>query len=212
MIRSNIFNEQVEAYEAWYEKYPEVYQSEIIALKEQLSNLPENIKGIEVGLGTGRFAEPLGIKHGIEPSEEMAKKARKRGIEIMDGVAERLPYKDVQFDFVLFVTICHLTNVKKALTEANRVLKPGGSVIVGFLDKDQSIAMQYEENRERSSFYRNASFYTVKRIFKLLKDTRFKNPEINQTLFGNLEEIKTIQVPEPGFGKGSFVTVRAVKK
>lgn len=212
MIKSNIFNEQAEAYEAWYEKYPEVYQSEVEALKEQLSKLPENIKGIEVGLGTGRFSKPLGIKHGIEPSEEMAKKAKKRGIEIMDGVAERLPYKDFQFDFVLFVTICHLENIKRAFAEANRVLKTGGSVIVGFLDKDQSIARQYEEKRERSSFFRHATFYTVSRITQLLKDTRFKNPEINQTLFGNLEDIKIIQAPEPGYGKGSFVVVRAVKK
>ena len=201
MIQSNIFNEQVEAYEAWYEKYPAVYESEVVLLKEQLLELPENIKGIEVGLGTGRFARPLGIKQGIEPSEEMAKKAKKRGIEIMDGVAEQLPYKDMKFDFVLFVTICHLANVKKAFTEANRVLKPGGSVIIAFLDKDQSIAGQYEEKRERSIFFRNATFYTVKRITQLLKDARFIILDIGQTLFGNLEDIKTIQASKSGHGK-----------
>jgi SAM-dependent methyltransferase len=212
MVHSNIFNEQVDAYEAWFEKYPEVYESEVIAIREHFSKLPENIDGIEVGLGTGRFAYPLGIKQGIEPSEEMAKKARKRGLEIMNGVAEQLPYKDMKFDFVLFVTVCHLANVRKAFSEAHRVLKPGGSLLVGFLDKDQGIAMQYEEQRERSHFYKHATFYTVKRILQLLKDTRFINPEINQTLFGNLEEIKSIQSAEPGHGKGSFVVIRAVKK
>jgi hypothetical protein len=46
----NIFNENMEAYEAWYEKYPEVYLSEVAAIKEQLLKLPENIRGIEVGI------------------------------------------------------------------------------------------------------------------------------------------------------------------
>ena len=71
MLQIDIFNENVEAYEAWYEKYPKVYFSEITAIKEQLLKLPENLRGIEVGLGTGRFSEPLGIKEGIEPSDEM---------------------------------------------------------------------------------------------------------------------------------------------
>ena len=61
----NIFNENVEAYEAWYEKYTEVYLSEVSAIKEHLLKLPENIRGIEVGIGTGRFAQVLGIKEGM---------------------------------------------------------------------------------------------------------------------------------------------------
>ncbi|NNJ80588.1 MAG: class I SAM-dependent methyltransferase [Flavobacteriaceae bacterium] len=212
MYRTEVFNKNVEVYEAWYDKYHEVYMSELAALREQISTLPENIRGIEIGLGTGRFSEPLGIKEGIEPSEEMARKAVKRGIEIMEGVAERLPYGDMQFDFVLFVTICHLNNIRLAIKEAHRVLKPGGAIIIGFLDKDQSIAQQYMEKRDRSTFFRNATFYTVDRIRKLLEENKFKNLEFNQTLFGALDEISTIQIPEFGYGNGSFVVVKAVKK
>ena len=212
MIKTDVFSEHVEAYEAWYEKYPMVYQSELAAIKEQLFKLPQNIKGIEVGLGTGRFAQPLGIKEGIEPSTEMAKIAMKRGVEIMEGVAERLPYSDLHFDFVLFVTICHLKDIKAAFAQAHRVLKHGGSIIIGFLDKDQSIARQYEEKRDRSNFFKHASFYPVNRIEKLLKEAGFKNFEYNQTLFDALDEINEVQPPLKGFGKGSFVVVKAVKK
>jgi len=204
MIQIDIFNEYVEAYEAWYEKYPEVYLSEVSAIKEQLLKLPEKIKGIEVGLGTGRFAQPLGIKEGIEPSDEMAKKAIKRGIEVMNGVAERLPYGDLQFDFVLLVTICHLNKIKAAFAQAYRVLKHDGSIIIGFIDKNQSIAKQYEEKRARSNFFRHATFYTVNRIEKLLKEVGFRNFEYNQTLFGTLEQIKITQIPKQGFGEGLF--------
>ena len=212
MIKTDVFSEHVEAYEAWYEKYPVVYHAELAAIKEQLLKLPENIKGIEVGLGTGRFAQPLGIKEGIEPSTEMAKIAMKRGIEIMEGVAERLPYSDLHFDFVLFVTICHLKDIKAAFAQAHRVLKHGGAIIIGFLDKDQPIAKQYKEKRDRSNFFKHASFYPVNRIEKLLKEAGFKNFEYNQTLFGALDEIKEVQLPLQGFGKGSFVVVKAVKK
>ena len=212
MLQTEVFNENVKAYEAWYKKYPKVYLSEVAAIKEQLLKLPENIKGIEVGLGTGRFAEPLGIKEGIEPSSEMGKKAMKRGIEVMDGVAERLPYGDLQFDFVLLVTICHLDEIKEAFVQAYRVLKHGGSIILGFIDKDQSIAKQYEEKRDRSIFFRHASFYTVNRVESLLKEVGFRNFEYNQTLFGTLEQIKKIQTPKQGFGEGSFVVLKAIKK
>lgn len=212
MNQIDIFNEHVKEYEAWYDDYSEVYQSEILALQDQLLELPQNIRGIEVGVGTGRFSKPLGIKEGVEPSKEMAKRAVKRGIEIMKGTAERLPYAALQFDFVLFVTVCFIKNVKKAFEEAYRVLKPEGSVIIGFLDSDGQIAKRYAAERHRSDFYHKAQFYRVDRIEKLLKETGFKKPIFNQTLFGELEDIKEVQIPREGFGQGSFVTVRAIKK
>ncbi|WP_273568065.1 class I SAM-dependent methyltransferase [Maribacter halichondriae] len=212
MLQTEIFDKNVEAYEKWYEEYPEVYQSEIAAIREQLQKLPENLRGIEVGLGTGRFALPLGIKEGVEPSEAMSKKAIDRGIEVIDGVAESLPYGDLQFDFVLFVTVCHLANIKHALVEAHRVLKHKGAVLIGFLDKDQSVAKQYWEKRHRSTFFAKATFYSVDRIEKLLEECGFKNLEFNQTLFGALDEIKEVQLPKSGVGKGSFVVVKATKK
>jgi ubiquinone/menaquinone biosynthesis C-methylase UbiE len=212
MLQTLPFEQHVKKYDDWYDKYPEVYQSEITAIKSQLLTLPKNIKGIEVGVGTGRFSAPLGIKEGIEPVEEMAEYAVKRGVEIMKGTAEKLPYKDMQFDFVLFVTICHLDKVKAALKEAYRVLKKEGAVILSFLDKDQSIAKTYEAKRDKSNFYKNATFYSVDRVSKMLESTGFYQLDFNQTLFGELDDIKELQSPKAGFGEGSFVTVKAIKK
>lgn len=212
MLNIEVFDNYVEAYEAWYDKYPEVYESELAAIREQLIKLPENIRGIEVGVGTGRFAQPLGIKEGIEPSEEMAKKAMNRNVEILKGVAENLPYGDLQFDFVLFVTVCHLENIKLAIEQAHRVLKHKGSIIIGFLDKDQSIAKEYTERRQYSTFFKNANFYTVNYIKKIVEEAGFKNLEFIQTLFGDLNTIKEVQLPKTGFGEGSFVVVKATKK
>tara|TARA_R110000764_G_scaffold114904_1_gene201926 strand:- start:47 stop:685 length:639 start_codon:yes stop_codon:yes gene_type:complete len=212
MPHTKIFDQNVEAYEQWYEDYPQVFESELLAIKEQFQKLPENLHGIEVGLGTGKFSVPLGIKEGVEPAKEMAALAVKRGISVVDGYAEQLPFGDLKFDFVLFVTICHLDNFKYALAEANRVLKRKGTILIGFLDKERSVAKQYIENRHRSTFFVNANFYTVSRIQTLLKEAGFIDLVFNQTLFGLLDEIKEIQIPKEGFGEGSFVVVKATKK
>ncbi len=212
MIKESVFDGHVDSYEQWYNDHKGAYESELEAIREQLLKLPENLHGIEVGVGTGRFAQPLGIKEGVEPSAPMADKAIKRGIEVIEGVAEHLPYGDLQFDFVLFVTICHLKSIKDALAETNRVLKPHGTVIIGFLDKDQEVAQAYQEKRRRSTFYGKANFYSVEQIKKYLKVAGFKDFQFNQTLFGDLESIQKLQLPKPGYGEGSFVVVKATKR
>ncbi len=212
MLTTAIFDQYVREYEQWYEDHPEVYRSEIEEVREHLVNLPENLRGIEVGVGTGRFSVPLGIKEGVEPSKPMADIAIKRGVEIMHAVGERLPYGDLQFDFVLFVTVCHLDSVKASLLEAKRVLRRNGSIIVGFLDKELPIAQEYLARGKKSKFFAQARFYRAITIEKMLKECGFADIVFNQTLFGNLEDINQVQTSRPGHGEGSFVVARALKK
>jgi len=40
------------------------------------SLIPEGLNGMEVGVGTGRFALPLGIRVGVEPADNMARIAK----------------------------------------------------------------------------------------------------------------------------------------
>lgn len=46
----------------------------------------------------------------------------------------------------------------------------------------------------------------------MLKKAGFANLQIIQTLFGELEEINEVQDSRQGYGEGSFVVVKAVKK
>ena len=211
MIQTAPFEQHTAEYEKWFDQYSEVYESELLAIKQQLSKLPRNIRGIEVGLGTGRFSAPLGIKEGVEPASNMRKIAVQRGIEVMDATAEHLPYKDLHFDFVLFVTICYLKDVRLAFKEANRVLKNKGSVIIGFIDMKSPLAERYMEKRRRSTFYQHADFYTTEKVLEMLKESGFKQPEIVQTIFSDIDQIKDAELPREGHGEGSFVVIRAVK-
>ena len=61
-------------YENWFEDNPWVYQAE---LKAVACLLPDGHYGMEIGIGTGRFAEPLGITIGVDPSSHMREIAQK---------------------------------------------------------------------------------------------------------------------------------------
>ncbi|NND80466.1 MAG: class I SAM-dependent methyltransferase, partial [Maribacter sp.] len=43
-------------------------------------------------------------------------------------------------------------------------------------------------------------------------ESKFKELEFNQTLFDDLDKINKTQMPKQGFGEGSFVVVKAIKK
>lgn len=212
MLQVQPFEQYSEEYEAWFGEHHFVFESELNALKAQLLKAGPDVRGIEVGLGSGRYAEPLGIREGVEPSERMRELAARRGIEVMNALAERLPYGDMSFDFVLFVTLEHLDDVQAAFKEAFRVLKPGGSVIAGFIEKDSPVGQAYQQKRHRSHFYRHATFYPADRVQKMLENAGFRNLDFIQTLFGKLENIQEIQAPQTGYGEGSFIVVKADKK
>lgn len=211
MIKTLPFNEHVAEYEEWYRKYPFVFQSEVEAIRELLP-AGNNIYGIEVALGTGRFAKELGIKEGIEPSPNMRALALKKGIDVLSAEAEHLPYKDMRFDFVLMAfCISYFDDLPAAFKEARRVLKNGGSLIAGFIDKDSIIGKFYEQRKPDSVFYKQANFYSTKRIIAELKKLGFKKLQFSQTLFHALDDIKEFEPAKPGYGEGSFVLIKAIK-
>ncbi|NOR48350.1 MAG: methyltransferase domain-containing protein, partial [Methanosarcinaceae archaeon] len=150
-----IFDKYAKEYDEWFDANRFAYVSEIQALKKFV---PENSKGLEVGVGTGRFAVPLGIRIGVEPAKAMADISRKRGIEVYEAKAEKLPFDDSSFDFVLIiVTICFVQDPIQALREAKRVLKPGGYIIIGMIDKESFLGKLYESKKKESKFYRHAN-------------------------------------------------------
>jgi len=206
----NAFDNNVDRYEQWFVDNPLAYVSELRAVRELL---PAGGTGIEIGIGTGRFAAPLGIKKGVEPSQAMAELARKKGIEVVPGVAERLPFKDGEFDFCLMVTtVCFLDDMDLAFREAHRVLKPVGAFVIGFVDRDSPLGQEYLKRKDRSAFYKEATFYSVSEIVEHLERAGFGGFEFRQTLFRPLAEMEEVEPVKEGHGEGSFVVVRAVKE
>lgn len=205
------FNQHIVEYEDWYQQYNHVFLSEVFALRKMLPS-NENLDGLEVGVATGRLALALGIGQGLEPSAAMRELAIRRGIDVLPGIAERMPYGDEHFDYILMsFCISYFNDLHAAFAESFRVLKKGGCLVVGFVEKDSLIGREYEAKRGMSVFYANARFYTVNEITAELKKVGFQKMEFVQTLFGKLDDITELQIPQTGYGAGSYIVVKAVK-
>ncbi len=204
----NPFDIFTDEYESWFKENDNLFQSELLALQEVV---PVGKKGVEIGIGSGIFAEKLNIKYGIDPSENMLKLARKRNLNVDYGVAENLPYPDNSFDFAVFITsICFVEDPSKALQEAYRVIRQNGNLIIAFIDKESLLGEKLVAEKNESKFYRTANFFSVEEVISLIDSSDFEISEIFQTL----TRIPKTEIEQPmkGFGKGSFIVIKANKK
>jgi ubiquinone/menaquinone biosynthesis C-methylase UbiE len=204
----NVFEESANEYDDWFIRHELTYKSELAAVR---TLLPPGC-GLEIGVGTGRFAGPLQIKVGVEPAQAMANIARSRGIDVLRGYAESLPIATASFDFVLMVTVlCFLQNPLQALVEATRVLKPRGCLIIGMIDPDSPLGRSYEANKEKSRFYRQARFHPVSQVLKWLEDLGYQNPKTCQTIFQDVETLTAAETVKEDHDEGGFVIISAQK-
>jgi SAM-dependent methyltransferase len=209
MTRVAPFDAHWSRYEAWFQRHEAAYLSELLALRAFVlwSGL-----GVEIGVGSGRFAAPLGVQVGVDPSPRMLALAAARGIEVVEGVAEKLPFAPASFDHALVVTtICFVDSPERMLAEAYRVLNPGGSFVIGLIDRESLIGQDYLAHQAENIFYREATFYSAKDIERLLGQAGFAISAWGQTLSRPLAEIRDVEPLQPGRGRCAFVVVSARK-
>ena len=208
MPRIQPFEEHLEEYEHWFVENRLAYESELEAVR---LHLPEGGRGVEIGVGSGLFAAPLGIRHGVEPSARMRDAAAARGVQATEGVAENLPFDNGAFDFALMVTtVCFVDDAGKSLEEARRVVGPGGRVIVGLVDRESPVGRSYVKHQDESVFYRDATFFTTEEVRALMEAAGLTSFRYTQTLFHPLNQITAVERPRDGYGEGSFVVVSGV--
>jgi SAM-dependent methyltransferase len=200
------FDELTLEYDSWFDEHSTTFTAELEAVR---AVLPEYSHAVEIGVGTGRFAGPLGITLGVEPSEAMGSVARGRGIEVIEGVAEDLPCRDAAFDLVLMVTlVCFLDDVDRGLGEAHRVLVGGGHIVVGFLDRETELGRTYEARKTENVFYRQARFRSSAEVIAALTRAGFGDLNAVQTIFDPPDESRQVTPPvRTGYGEGLFVAV-----
>lgn len=159
------FSRAVKTYDEW-----------AIPQKESAKILVELVKPfgevLDLGCGTGFVSQHLKDCSvvGLDISEEMVKAYRERFGNGVVGNAEKLPFKDESFDFVLSNFSLHWTNWKRSIGEALRVSKVG----VG-------VAMPVEGSVSFSDF----PFPKAEEIVKTFKPAFYK--------------IKEIEIPFRGF-------------
>jgi len=207
MARDAAFEVHHRRYDDWFERHEAAYLSELLALR---AFVPWEGEGLDIGVGTGRFAAPLGVRTGLDPSARMLRYAARRGIEVVDGVAEDLPFEADRFDYALVVTtICFVDSPTAMVAEARRVLRPGGRLVIGFIDRESRLGQGYSAHQTESVFYRDATFYSADEVAGFLEAGGFRIDDWGQTLSRSLEETRRIEPLRPGRDDCAFVVVSA---
>jgi SAM-dependent methyltransferase len=201
------FETHTDRYEAWFDAHEHVYQAELAALDRLV---PERGRALEIGVGTGRFAAPLGVDVGVDPAPAMLDRARERGVETVRGVAEALPFREHSFETALLVTtVCFVDDLAATLREADRVLPPSGRLVIGYVDADSPLGRRYRESSDQNPFYEDATFVTTDDLLGELEAAGFHDVEFVQTITGPLNEVDDSEPVKPGYGDGSFVGLAA---
>jgi ubiquinone/menaquinone biosynthesis C-methylase UbiE len=169
-MNASIFATEAGRYDAWYDsdEGSALFQSELSAIRPMID--PTEHPGLEIGVGSGRFASALGIEYGIDPVIDPLLIARERGIRPVVGSGEALPFASRVFGTTLFAfTLCFVQDPETSLQEATRVTQSDGRIVLGIVPADGPLGRHYQElGNDGHRIYRTARFYTRSDIDDLL--------------------------------------------
>jgi SAM-dependent methyltransferase len=195
-------------YDAWFEEEGKlIFDIEVSAFKEVLHLLPK--PWLEIGVGSGRFAQVLGIEVGIDPSVRLLDMAKRRGVTVLRARGEEQVFAQEAFGTIfLIVTLCFVDSPSTVFQEAYRILKPGGKVVLGLVLSESPWGKLYQERKlEGHRFYKYATFYSYHEVERLLKDSGFVIEKVVSTLFQNPGGVKELETPREGFSIDAGFTV-----
>lgn len=211
IMRESPFDKHPYRYDQWYERDGRLlYFIELEALRK----LGKSSYSLEVGVGTGRFSEPLDIEIGVDISFNMLKIGRERIFNSAQANAYSLPFRDSIFRMVyIIVTICFVEKPELVLNEASRVLNNKGRLVLGYIPKESIWGEHYIHLKKKGHlFYSHANFYTNEEILSLLQREKFKVIRILSTLFQHPDKVKIIEKPREGlYDEAGFIVIEAMK-
>ncbi len=212
-VEASPFDDLASAYDAWFEGEGKLtFTIEVRAFQEVLSSLPK--PWLEVGVGSGRFAQALGIEAGVDPSVKLLEMARRRGITVFLGRGEQELFDEKSFGTVfLIVTLCFVDSPPDVLKEAYRILVPGGKIVLGLVLRETPWGKLYEQKKKQGHrFYKYATFYRYDEVVKLLEQAGFLIEQVISTLFQKPGKVEGMELPQRGYSSsGGFTVIVAGK-
>ena len=202
-----IFDLYTEPYDNWFNKNPHAYLTELLLLREEI---PSGKRGIDIGVGTARFAQILDITYGIDLSASMLQIAKDRGCQVARADAGILPFRTGEFDYALLMaTLCFVEHPVEVIKEAKRILNENGKLIIGIIDKKSKLGQSYL--KKNSVFYNQAQFFSTEEVIQMLRKIGFYSIKTSQALFHDPYKMTEIGQFKEGHGQGGFVVVTGVK-
>ncbi len=173
-----VFNEASENYDSWYETPMGRYalSCELEGLKRML---PQRGIGVDVGAGTGIFAEHLSddrIIICLDPSPGMLRKAIEKRLPSILGVAEHPPLRLKCLDFIYMVaTLEFLPEPVKALKALKTSLKTRGSLILLIINRESPWGRLYLKlGGEGDPIFSRIRLYNYEEALHILEEAGLK--------------------------------------
>jgi SAM-dependent methyltransferase len=206
---SRTFNEYASEYDSCYVEHSAIFESEARAVQ---AFRPTGL-GLEIGVGTGVFAQRLGVTLGIDLSLGMLQLAKARGVQAVRAVGEHLPFRKGAFEYVIMAgTLCFLREPSATIRETAEVLKDDGSLIVCEIPRDSSWGkFMQEKGKAGHRFYRYAVAYSTEDIQRTLEYVGFRVVDTKATLSFGPEEQERVEEPSDIIADRSYLCLRAVK-
>jgi SAM-dependent methyltransferase len=205
---SSPFDDLAPEYDAWFDKEGSlIYFMEVQAFKSLLPTLPK--PWLEIGVGSGRFAQALGIGTGVDPSIKLIKMARRRGVTSFLGWGEQELFDEESFGAIfLIVTLCFLDSPLEVLKEASRILMPGGKLVLGMVLKESPWGQFYQTKKAQGHrFYKFATFYSFDDVVRLIAQAGFATEKTISTLFQRPGEVRRTEKHREGYFTDAGFTV-----
>jgi len=173
-----VFERSADSYDGWYNKPMGVY-----ALKSELNGLerllPVSGIGVDIGAGTGIFAEQLSTLERtivcLDPSPKMLGKALDRGLAVVLGTVENMPLRHGVMDFAYMVTVIEfLSNPQEALESVSHVLKEDASLVLVFINRESAWGELYSKHAEKEdSIFHFSRLYKLREVCQFLHDAGY---------------------------------------
>ena len=146
---------------------------------------------LDVGGGTGRGAGALSVRERIvaDAAEGMTRQARRNGFEAVRADAANLPFDDESVDAILIVdALHHFGDPDRTITEAERLLRPGGVLVIREIDPTALVGRVIETGEHLYGF--DSTFFApedlARRVAHAGLEAKFRSPGFEYTVVGRV--------------------------
>jgi len=227
------FDGYADKYDEWFMKNDKLFTSELRLFEKVLGDI-QGKKLLSVGCGSGLFESYIDSSNieGIEPSEDMAEIARKRGINVIKiGLIEDVDLPEEKYDIIYFNgSSSYMEDLSPVYGKCLRALKANGRLILLDVPKESAFGFMYLLGKSLNTYdheYLNGAmpelpyplalassgvWHTTEEKINVLKELGISRFSYYQTLVKN--PLYTNEEPEEvieGYKSGGYVAIIAEK-